>query len=81
MDQKESILQTQIGLDGREQASAPLESQGCADNLLYISPRQAIPVIFVPGIMGTPLLATGKNNKNLVKKLNGRWAWFPDSLG
>lgn len=81
MDQKESILQTQIGPDGREQASAPLESQGCADNLLYISPRQAIPVIFVPGIMGTPLLATGKNNKNLVKKLNGRWAWFPDSLG
>ncbi|MFJ3076613.1 MULTISPECIES: alpha/beta fold hydrolase [Pseudomonas] len=80
MEQKQTTLRTEIGPDGREQASAPLENTGCADNLLYISPRQAIPIVFVPGIMGTPLLATGKN-KNLVKKLEGRWSWFPDSLG
>ncbi|MFK0314559.1 lipase family alpha/beta hydrolase [Pseudomonas sp. NPDC090233] len=81
METKQTVLPTEIGADGREHANAPLENQGCSDNLLYISPRQAIPIIFVPGIMGTPLLATGENNKNLVKKLKGRWSWFPDSLG
>ena len=65
--------------DGREHATASMAKTGCDDDLLYISPRQAIPIIFVPGIMGTPLLATGKN-RNLVNKLDGKWSWFPDSL-
>ncbi|MDU8140906.1 hypothetical protein RX805_28175, partial [Pseudomonas syringae pv. actinidiae] len=73
------VLTTEIGPDGREHATVPLEKFGCEDNLLYVSPRQAIPVIFVPGIMGTPLLATG-SNKNLVTKLDGKWCWFPDSM-
>lgn len=41
-------------------------------------PDQAIPIVFVPGIMGSPLLATG-NNIGLVQEKP--WAWFPDSYG
>ncbi|MCK9754676.1 alpha/beta hydrolase [Pseudomonas syringae pv. syringae] len=78
MADKKVPLTTEIGPDGREHATVPLEKIGCEDNLLYISPRQAIPVVFVPGIMGTPLLATG-SNKNLVTQLDGKWCWFPDS--
>lgn len=72
-------LTTEIGEDGREYATASMETSGCEDDIVYISPRQAIPIVFVPGIMGTPLLATGENKK-LVKHLDGRWSWFPDSL-
>lgn len=72
-------LTTEVGEDGREHATASMAETGCDDDLLYISPRQAIPIIFVPGIMGTPLLATGKN-RSLVNKLDGKWSWFPDSL-
>lgn len=73
-------LTTEIGEDGRECATASLENFGCEDDMVYISPRQAIPIIFVPGIMGTPLLATGKDNRKLVNKLEGKWSWFPDNL-
>lgn len=38
-------------------------------------PDQAIPIVFLPGIMGSPLVATG-DNRGMVK--NSPWAWFPD---
>ena len=44
---------------------------------VQIAPTKAIPVIFIPGIMGSPLRAHGTNG-NLVRR-NSPWAWFPDS--
>lgn len=44
---------------------------------MFISPNQAIPVIFIPGIMGSPLIATGDNQGKWPGQ--GKWAWYPDS--
>ncbi|RMU35608.1 lipase family alpha/beta hydrolase [Pseudomonas syringae group genomosp. 3] len=79
MTDKKVPLTTEIGEDGREYTTASMEKFGCEDDVVYISPRQAIPIIFVPGIMGTPLLATGSNAK-IMEKLDGKWSWFADDL-
>jgi len=79
MTDKRIPVVTEIGADGREHAAVSMGKKGCEDNLMYIAPRQAIPIIFVPGIMGTPLLATG-DNKGLIRHVDGKWSWFPDSL-
>lgn len=73
---KNRVLDTEYDEKGRERARAILETPGKTDEM-YISPNQAIPVIFIPGIMGSPLIATG-DNKGLWEK-QGKWAWFPDS--
>lgn len=36
----------------------------------------AIPIIFIPDVMGSPLRATGDNAKLISAK--NKWAWFPD---
>lgn len=36
----------------------------------------AIPIIFIPDVMGSPLRATGENAKLISAK--NKWAWFPD---
>ncbi|MFA7895800.1 lipase family alpha/beta hydrolase [Pseudomonas putida] len=79
MTDKGTAVTTEIGPDGHEHATVTMENLGCEDNLMYIAPRQAIPIIFVPGIMGTPLLATG-DNQGLIRHEDGKWSWFPDSL-
>ncbi|MFA2535024.1 esterase/lipase family protein [Pseudomonas chlororaphis] len=43
---------------------------------VHAPPDQAIPIVFVPGIMGSPLLATGANAR--IMGSDNRWAWFPD---
>ncbi len=52
-----------------------LASKGGVD-VMYISPNQAIPVIFVPGIMGSPLIS--KQPPNTFWEKQEKWAWFPD---
>ncbi|QGZ28872.1 alpha/beta fold hydrolase [Stutzerimonas stutzeri] len=67
----------EIGPDGRTQARITLsrkENKVRAE--IEVPPHQAIPVVFVPGIMGSPLLATGENAQVLGD--DNRWSWFPD---
>lgn len=40
--------------------------------------NKAIPIIFLPGVMGSPLRATGENAK--VMGPNNKWAWYPDQI-
>lgn len=68
-------LETGLNKNGKETATTGFASKGSVDTM-YISPNQAIPVIFVPGIMGSPLIATGSNRGLWPKQ--GKWAWFPD---
>ena len=68
---------TEIGPDGNVMARVTMSR---VSNLvraeLVAPPDHAIPVIFVPGIMGSPLMATGPNARLLGN--DNRWAWFPD---
>ncbi|WP_248741309.1 MULTISPECIES: esterase/lipase family protein [unclassified Pseudomonas] len=68
---------TQIGPDGNVMARVTMSR---ASNLtraeLVAPPDNAIPVIFIPGIMGSPLIATGPNARLMGNDNN--WAWFPD---
>lgn len=69
------ILETVLDKNGRESATTRMGTPGGVDEM-FISPNQAIPVVFLPGIMGSPLIATG-DNRGLRPEL-GKWAWFPD---
>ena len=71
-------LTTELDSKGRDTAKTNFATAGGPPDKMYISPNQAIPIVFVPGIMGSPLIATGKDNKNVFDKQKG-WAWFPDS--
>ena len=71
-------LETTLDEEGRETASTMLASKGGVDTM-YISPNQAIPVIFVPGIMGSPLISVDQSNEFWPTR--GKWAWFPDDDG
>lgn len=68
-------LETNLDKNGREFSSTRTASPGGVDEM-FISPNQAIPVVFIPGIMGSPLIATGDNLGKWKKQ--GKWAWFPD---
>lgn len=76
MSEQTRHVETRVGEDGNQVADITLSP---SSNRLRCHveawPNQAIPIIFLPGIMGSPLIATG-TNKKLVKK--GGWAWFPD---
>ena len=74
-DETNRILHTEYDEKGRESARAIFENPGKTDEM-FIAPNHAIPIIFVPGIMGSPLIATGRN-AGMWKK-QGKWAWFPD---
>jgi len=74
-DQNRIALETQIDKDGREFSTTRTSTPGGVDEM-FISPNQAIPVVFVPGIMGSPLIATGDNRGKWDGQ--GKWAWFPD---
>ncbi|WP_397432023.1 esterase/lipase family protein [Pseudomonas chlororaphis] len=70
---------TQIGPDGN--VTARVTMSPTANNVraeVHAPPDHAIPVIFVPGIMGSPLLATGANAR--IMGNDNRWAWFPDDI-
>ncbi|MDR2925212.1 MAG: hypothetical protein LBU76_04590 [Azoarcus sp.] len=70
------VLETMIDKDGREYVCTRTAPCGGVDDA-FVGHNQAIPVVFVPGIMGSPLIATGDNRDIWPKKL-GKWAWFPD---
>jgi len=74
-NEESKVLHTEYDEKGREKAHVILEKPGKTDEM-FIAPNQAIPVIFVPGIMGSPLIATGDNTG--LWKSQGKWAWFPD---
>jgi pimeloyl-ACP methyl ester carboxylesterase len=59
---------------GRESATTRLASPGSVDEM-YVKPTQAIPIVFVPGIMGSPLIWKGGST---LFDDQGKWAWFPD---
>ncbi|VGO08460.1 hypothetical protein AMB3_0821 [plant metagenome] len=61
--------------NGVEHAEIPFATPGGTDNV-YALPTQALPIVFLPGIMGSTLIATG-NNRGMWKN-QGRWAWNPD---
>ncbi|ROL90114.1 esterase/lipase family protein [Pseudomonas chlororaphis] len=68
---------TQIGSNGHVTARvtmSPTTNKIRAE--VNAPPDQAIPVVFVPGIMGSPLLALGRARGLLGG--DNRWAWFPD---
>lgn len=64
--------------DGVEYATISFDTPGKTD-IVYCLPQQAIPVIFLPGIMGSPLIATGDNRGMWPQQ--GKWAWCPDDNG
>lgn len=70
-----NVLDTQLNHKGQETAATHFSSKGSVDHM-YISPNQAIPIVFVPGIMGSPLLALGPSLG--VWREQGKWAWKPD---
>lgn len=43
---------------------------------VQVYPTKAIPIVFLPGIMGSPLWAAGRNGDCI--RQGNRWAWFPD---
>ncbi|MBV4460114.1 alpha/beta hydrolase [Pseudomonas sp. COR58] len=68
---------TQIGPDGNVTARVTMSpSANTVRAELNAPPDHAIPVIFVPGIMGSPLMSTGPAATLLGE--DNRWAWFPD---
>ena len=68
---------THIGADGRVTAKLTLSpASNTVRAEIQAPPDQAIPIVFVPGIMGSPLLATGDNGRLLGD--DNPWAWFPD---
>lgn len=71
-------IPTEIGPDGRVRARVSMTPSSNTQRVeVEVPPDQAIPIVFVPGIMGSPLLATGEN-LGMVQK--SRWAWFPDDV-
>jgi pimeloyl-ACP methyl ester carboxylesterase len=67
-------LDTRLDRHGRESAAAQLASPGSTDDM-FVKPSQAIPIVFVPGIMGSPLISNGGQT---LFDGQGKWAWFPD---
>ena len=45
---------------------------------VQIYPTKAIPIIFLPGVLGSPLMAKGENGK--VMGEDNKWAWYPDYI-
>ena len=54
-DSVQHILQTTLNKKGLETSQAVLETPGKTDRM-YVGPNQAILIVFVPGIMGSPLI-------------------------
>lgn len=74
----DTIHNAKLNGNGEEVAHVLMANEGGKKAIVYINKKKAIPIIFVPGIMGTPLIS--KEGKSLVKELDGKWAWFPDDM-
>ena len=68
------ILETRIHADGTQSAQAnstpTADQRGCEMRVL---PNRAIPVVFIPGIMGSNLKLTAKRRSELDKSNNISW--------
>ena len=71
------LLETKLDEDGKKIANFKLSSPGGTPAIIYTEPALAIPVVFIPGIMGSPLISKKASE---VSALGYKWAWFPDSL-
>ncbi|VFR27822.1 hypothetical protein ANDA3_0804 [plant metagenome] len=70
------VHETRPDKDGVEHAEIPFATPGGTDEV-YALPTQAIPIIFLPGIMGSPLITTVRENRRMFLG-QGHWAWRPD---
>lgn len=78
MSEPTRLVSTHIGTNGHTTARvtmSPTSNKVRAE--ITAPPDQAIPVVFVPGIMGSPLLTSNAEAGRLLGE-NNRWAWFPD---
>lgn len=79
-EKKTTPLPTRQDAKGRETTSTHMAKTGAEADVAYISPNQAIPIVFVPGIMGSPLLAMGESQKFAAEHMkNPKWAWNPNN--
>jgi hypothetical protein len=70
MCNEETIIPSRIGKNGLTEAEATLTpSSNQADKIISCDPRPAIPVIFLPGVMGTNL-----------KSRKGKSVWSPPNM-
>lgn len=72
------VYATRFDEHGREVAHFPMVRTGGPNAVVYAKPDQAIPIVFVPGVMGSPLVAVNGDSPIAVK--GNKWAWFPDSI-
>lgn len=72
------ILETRVHADGTQSAQAQstptADQRGCE---MHVLPTRAIPIVFIPGIMGSNLRMTSKRRKELDQSDN--IAWRPDA--
>ncbi|VGO08458.1 hypothetical protein AMB3_0819 [plant metagenome] len=70
------VHETRPDKDGVEYAEIPFATPGGTDEVFAL-PTQAIPIVFLPGIMGSPLITTVEGNRRMFLG-QGHWAWRPD---
>ena len=72
------ILATRVHADGTQSAQAvstpAADQRGCE---LHVLPNRAIPVVFIPGIMGINLRMSSRRSKEL--KRDDNISWRPDA--
>lgn len=72
------ILATRVHADGTQSAQAvstpAADQRGCE---LHVLPHRAIPVVFIPGIMGSNLRMSSQRSKDL--KRDDNISWRPDA--
>lgn len=66
-------------LSGRETEGFVTPTQDLMPQMLSIPPRRVLPIIFLPGIMGSNLRLTAKRQEALDKKKNNI-AWRPENM-
>lgn len=77
MAQPTHQIATTLSPEGTETARVLMSSESNTRRChIEVPPDRAIPVIFVPGIMGSPLLSLSSASELIEQKT--KWAWFPD---
>lgn len=79
-----NVLSTAQNAKGQDTAKTTMGGQGGAPDVMHVRPNQAIPIVFVPGIMGSVVLAKPGSNSQRIADNNmdtDKFAWLPDSVG
>lgn len=74
----DGVYSTRFNEKGEEVARLAMGNRLGREAILYSQPDKAIPIVFLPGIMGTPLIAIDGDSP--ISEMNNKWAWFPDSI-